>query len=163
MYKKVDERGIEYAGLGLTYQQLPIGKKFRTVGRTITESDLINFVNSTGFTEVLFTDVEFLKKESDIKGGRPVPGALVYCFAEGLLMQSAMQHTGFAFLETSLKVLMPTFVGDTIHVECEVTEARESKSRSDRGIVRTVNRIRNQHGKTVLIYDPLRFVKRLEN
>jgi hypothetical protein len=40
--------------------------------------------------EVLFTNVEFLKTESAIKG-RVLPAALVYSFAEGLLIQAAMQ------------------------------------------------------------------------
>jgi acyl dehydratase len=49
--------------------------------------------------------------------------------------------------------------GDTIHVECEVAEARLSKSRPGRGLVRTRNRIVNQHGKVVQTYTPLRMVK----
>ncbi len=155
-----DEHGIDYVGLGMHYDELPPGRRFRTVGRTITEADLVNFVNSTGFTEVLFTDTEFIREESDI-AGRPVPGALVYCMAEGLLMQSAMQHTGFAFLEMSLQVKAPTVVGDRIYVTCEVTQARPSRSRPDRGLVRTLNRVINQQGITVMTYDPLRFVKRL--
>lgn len=160
MYTLKDKNGVEYVGLGMHYEELPVGRKFRTVGRTITEADLVNFVNATGFTEVLFTDTEFLKEQSDIKG-RVLPGALVYTMAEGLLMQSTMQHTGFAFLEMSLKVEAPTVAGDTIYVECTVVEARESKTRADRGLVRTANRVINQHGVTVLTYDPLRFVKRV--
>lgn len=154
-----DARGVEYVGLGKFFEDLPLGYTFRTVGRTITEADLVAFVNATGFTEVLFTNVEFLKEESDIQG-RVLPGALVYSMAEGLLMQAAMQHTGFAFLEMDLKVHRPTFAGDTIHVVCEVTEARPSSSRPDRGLVRTRNHIINQHGDTVLTYSPLRFVAR---
>ena len=57
---------LEYVGLGLFYEDLKLGRKFRTVGRTITEADLVNFINCTGLTEVLFTDTEFLKEQSDI-------------------------------------------------------------------------------------------------
>ena len=155
-----DKNGVEIVGIGMHYEEMPIGRVFRTVGRTITEADLVNFVNATGFTEVLFTNQEFLKEESDIKG-RVVPGALVYCMCEGLLMQVAMQHTGFAFLEMNLKVDGPTFVGDTVYVECTVTEARKSASRGDRGLIRTTHRVINQRGEQVLTYTPLRFVKRL--
>jgi len=154
-----DSHGVEYVGLGKFYEELPLGYTFRTVGRTITEADLVAFVNATGFTEVLFTNVEFLKEASDIQG-RVLPGALVYSMAEGLLMQAAMQHTGFAFLEMDLKVHKPTFAQDTIYVQCEVTEARTSASRTDRGLVRTANRIINQHGETVITYNPLRYVAR---
>ena len=39
-------------------------------------------------------------------------------------MQSTMQRTGMAFLECDLRILKPTLAGDTVHVECEVVEAR---------------------------------------
>ena len=108
-------------GLGMYYEDLPVGATFKTIGRTITDADITNFVNATGLVEVLFTNLEFLREESDIQG-RVAPGALAYCFAEGLLAQATMQHTGFAFLEMDLKIEGPTLAGDTIHVECEVTE-----------------------------------------
>lgn len=149
---------IETVGLGLFFEDLPVGRKFKTVGRTVTEADITNFVNTTGMVEVLFTNVEFLRTESDIKG-RVAPGALAYCFAEGLLVQSTMQHTGFAFLEMNLKIENPVFAGDTLHVECEVTEARRSKSRPGRGIVRTTNKVIKQDGTVALTYTPLRMIK----
>ena len=57
-----------------------------------------------------------------------------------------MQHTGFAFLGMELKIESPVFAGDTIHVECEVIEARLSKSRPGRGLVRTLNQVVKQDG-----------------
>lgn len=160
MALQVDKDGVEIVGLGMHFDEMTVGRKFRTVGRTITEADLVSFINATGFTEVLFTNTEFLREESDIKG-RLVPGALVFSFAEGLLMQAAMQHTGFAFLEMEMKVHRPTLVGQTIHVLCEVTEARASNSRPDRGIVRTHNTVLNEQGEVLMTYTPLRFVKRV--
>ncbi len=149
---------MKTVGLGFYWQDLKVGDRFRTVGRTIFEADLATFIAVTGMTEVLFNNLEFLKTESAIKGGRPVPGALVYSFAEGLLMQATMQCTGLAFLEAKLEIKGPTFVGDTIHVECEVTELRPT-SKGNRAIVRTRNEIKNQKGETVVIYDPLRMMK----
>ena len=58
---------MEVVGLGMYYEDLPVGRQFKTVGRTITEPDIVNFVNTTGMVEVLFTNLEFLKEESDIK------------------------------------------------------------------------------------------------
>ena len=52
----------------------------------------------------------------------------------------------------------PTFSGDTIHVECEVVEARLT-SRPGRGLVRTKNHIINQNDVTVITYTPLRMIK----
>ena len=86
-----------------------------------------------------------------------VPGALIYSFAEGLITPS-MQGTGLAFLGAELKVASPTFVDDTIHVECEVIERRPT-SKPGRGLVRTRNSVINQDGKVVLAYTPLRMMR----
>jgi len=118
---------METVGLGFCFEDLPVGRQFRTVGRTVTEADITNFINCTGMVEVLFTNLEFLAHESDIKR-RLAPAALVYAFAEGLLVQSTMQHTGLAFLSMELNVESPVFAGDTIHAECEVIEARLSRA-----------------------------------
>jgi acyl dehydratase len=142
-------------GIGLHYEDLSVGMRFKTAARTITETDLVNFVNLTWLTEELFTNVE---REGAAISGRVVPGALVYAFAEGLYAP-AMNFTGLAFLNAELDVKGPTFVGDTIHVEIEVTELRLT-SKGDRGLARTVNQVVKQDGKVVLTYNPLRMVKR---
>ena len=149
---------METVGLGLYFEDLPVGRRFKTIGRTVTEADITSFVNCTGMVEVLFTNTEFLANESDIKG-RLAPGALVYCFAEGLLVQSTMQHTGFAFLHMELSVQSPVLAGDTIHAECEIVEARLSQSRPGRGLVRTRVEVVKQDGTVALTYTPLRMVK----
>lgn len=149
---------IETVGLGLCFEDLPLGRKFKTIGRTIQDADICAFINVIHMTEVLFTDMEFVRTQSDIKG-RLAPGSMCYCIAEGLLTQSTMQHTGYAFLNMELNIERPAFAGDTLHVECEVIEARRSASRPNRGLVRTRNRVVNQSGEVVLIYTPLRMVK----
>ncbi len=153
---------MQTVGLGFHFEDLPLGFKFKTIGRTITEADIVGFINCTGMAEVLFMNTEFLKKESDIKG-RVAPGALVYCLAEGLLVQATMQHTGYAFLGMQFDVKGPAFAGDTIHVECEVIEARRSASRPDRGLVRTRNVIRKEDGSATIEYTPLRMIKARAN
>ena len=155
---RLRRNAMETVGLGLYFEDLPVGRRFKTIGRTVTEADITNFVNCTGMVEVLFTNTEFLAHESDIKG-RLAPGALVYCFAEGLLVQATMQHTGFAFLHMELTVENPVLAGDTIHAECEIIEARRSQSRPGRGLVRTRVRVVKQDGATALTYTPLRLVK----
>jgi len=142
-------------GRGYAYEDLKVGLRFRTHRRTIAESDLASFINLTWLTEELFAVQD---DSARVIKGRPVPGALVYSFAEGLLLPS-MQDTGLAFLNANVDVKGPTMVGDTIHVECEVTEARLT-SKGDRGLVRFANKVVNQRGETVLAYNPLRMLKR---
>lgn len=150
---------LETVGIGFYFEDQPLGRRFKTLGRSMTEADIVAFINACGMTEVLFTNLEYLKHESDIEG-RLVPGSMVFCFAEGLLMQSALQKTGVAFLGMDFNVKGPSFAGDTIHVEVEVIEARASGSRPNRGLVRTRNLVVNQKGEVVLEYTPLRMVKR---
>lgn len=150
---------LKTVGLGMCWEELDVGFRFQTIGRTITEADLVAFINCTGMVEVLFTDVEYANTHSPMQG-RVVPGALAYTMAEGLLVQSTMQHTGLAFLHMEFNVLGPTFVGDTIHVEVEVLESRATSK--GRGLVRTMNHIVNQHGKSVIDYNPLRIVAGIE-
>src|SRR4029077_6114633 len=107
------------------------------------------FVGLTGLTEELFS----VQQEKQL-----VPGALVYSCAEGLLLPT-MQDTGLAFLNATIDVKGPTVVGDTIHVEAEVTEMRLT-SKGERGLVRFANRVVNQNGASVLEYNPLRMLKR---
>ena len=142
---------MQIVGRGFAFEELSVGFKFRTHRRTIMEADLAAFINITWLTEELFA-----VEEKDRR--RLVPGALVYSFAEGLLLPT-MQDTGVAFLNATLDVKAPTFVGDTIHVECEVTEHRLT-SKGERGLVRFFNRVLNQKNEVTLEYNPLRLLKR---
>jgi acyl dehydratase len=152
-----DPDDIPTLGLGLRWEDTPVGFRFRTVGRTITDADVTNFVGVTGMTEVLFTNLDYLRSES-LFDGRLVPGALVFSFAEGLLMQSVVQGVGLAFMGLEMTVERPTFTGDTIHVECEVLVSRAT-SKPGRGIVTTRNRVLNRHGDCAMVYTPTRLVK----
>jgi acyl dehydratase len=150
---------VALVGRGFCYEDLRVGFRFRTHRRTITEADLAGFVNLSWLTEELFAVQEGEMSDAGraIKG-RAVPAALVYAFAEGLLLPT-MQDTGLAFLNATLDVKAPTLVGDTIYVEGEVTEMRLT-SKGDRGLVRFANRVINQRGESVLAYNPLRLLKR---
>ena len=145
----------QVVGRGFAFDDLKPGFRFRTHRRTIGEADVAAFINLTWLTEELFAVADDSARA--IKG-RPVPGALVYSFAEGLLLPT-MQDTGLAFLNCTLDVKAPTVVGDTIHVECEVVEHRLT-SKGDRGLVRFANKVVNQRVETVLEYNPLRLLKK---
>ena len=147
---------MKIIGLGFGWEELSVGEKFRTVGRTITEADLASFLGLSGMNEVIFTDDLFRENHSVIKE-KFIPGAMAYIFAEGLLIPT-MQGTGLAFLNMELSVHQPIKVGDTIHVEVEVLSVRKT-SKSDRGIVQTKNEIKNQDGDVLITYTPLRMMK----
>lgn len=143
--------------LGIHWDDLPVGTRFRTKKRTVTETDLVNFVNLTWLTEELFGNADPKDRARMGIAGRVVPGGLVYTFAEGLVAPS-FQAAGMAFLNTEIDMKGPTFVGDTLCVDCEVIEQRAT-SKPDRGLVRTRNAVLNQRGEAVLVYSPLRMMR----
>ena len=152
---------MDPSGTGYYFEDLPVGKKYTTVGRTITEADMIAFCNCTGLTGEIFTNVEYQKSQSVMKG-RPVPGAFVYCLCEGFGAQGASRGTGLALLNVEINFEGPIYIGDTRHCEIEVIEAKTSKSRSDSGIVRFRQRVVKQDGATAVTYNALRLIRRRE-
>ncbi|MDA7415323.1 acyl dehydratase [Xenophilus arseniciresistens] len=141
----------------LYWDDLAPGLRHRSGGRTITETDLVNFVNASWLTEGLFTSVDDAERAHSALSGRVVPGALVYAYAEGLAKRT-MEGIGLAFLEATLVMKAPTRVGDTLHVECEVIERRLT-SKPGRAILRSRIDVLNQEGTTVLSYTAVRLVR----
>jgi acyl dehydratase len=142
---------------GQTWEQMTVGGRFRTAGRTITESDLIGFVSLAGLVEPLVLDERGSREMG--YAGRLVPATLTFAYAEGLVMQTGVLfNTGMAFLGTSFSVKGPVFVGDTITVVVEVLEARATSS-GDRGIVTTRNTVVKADGSVVLVYEPARMIR----
>jgi acyl dehydratase len=142
---------------GQTWEDMRVGSAFRTSSRTITETDLVTFITWAGFTEPLFWDASHASGGGYT--GRLVPGALVYCLGEGLVLQTNVLHgTGLAFMSMELSVALPTYVGDTLHVVVEVLESRKA-SRGERGVVTTRNTIRNQRAEDVVTFTAVRLIR----
>ena len=114
---------MQTLGLGFTWEQLSPGQRFRTLNRTVTETDLVMFTGVTGMLESIFIDRTFSAQKGAIQG-QFVPAALTYSLIEGLLCQSMIQGTGLAMLELKQQVLAPVRVGDTVHCEIEITAVR---------------------------------------
>jgi acyl dehydratase len=101
---------------GLTFEETVVGARYRTLARTISETDIVTFVNLGGFVEPLFMDMEYVKRES-VFGRRAAPGALTFTLSEGLIMQTGLVHgTGMAWLGGEIRVVAPVVEGDTIRV-----------------------------------------------
>ncbi len=142
---------------GNTYEEMVVGDRFRTASRTVTETDLVNFITMFGFNEPLFWDASHAASAG--YDGRLCPGALTYAMAEGLVIQTHVLHgTGLAFMGMQLDVKKPLFVGDTIHAVVEVLESRPA-SRGSRGIVTTRVTVYNQRDEEVLVYVPVRLIR----
>ncbi len=141
-------------GQGPYWQELSVGARYRTFRRTVTETDLVNFISCTGMLEVLFIDEAFEGRAID---GRIVPAALTYGLIEGMQMQTLAQGTGLALLEVAMKAHAPVFVGDSISAVVTIDDVRPT-SRNHRAVVRSSVEIANQRGETVLTYTVSRLI-----
>ena len=146
-------------GEGLNFEQHQVGTTYKTLARTVSETDIVNFVTLCGFTEALFMDMEYVARHSVYKR-RAAPGAMTFAFAEGLVIQTGLIHgTGMAYLGSEVKVVAPVLEGDTLRVEVEIVDKRETK-KPDRGIVTYRHRVLNQRGEVVLEARIQRMIRR---
>lgn len=141
-------------GQGFVWQDLQVGQRFRTFRRTVTETDLVQFINVTGMLEAIFIEEGY---EGGAMPGRPVPGALTYTLIEGFILQTMIQGTGLAMLELHQKILAPVMVGDSIEAMVEVTGIRPT-SKSGRAVVTSRIDVFNQKGVQVMTYSATRLL-----
>lgn len=141
-------------GQGFVWQDLAVGQRLRTFRRTVTETDLVNFIGVTGMLEAIFIEDGF---EGGAIQGRPVPAALTYTLIEGFILQTMIQGTGLAMLELQQKILGPVLVGDTVEAVVEVTAIRPT-SKGGRAVVTSQIDVFNQHGRHVMTYSATRLL-----
>lgn len=108
---------------GRFFEEFNIGDKVVTVGRTITEADIVMFAGLSGDFNRIHTDAAYA--ESGPFGQRVAHGLLVHSIATGLAVRTGViEDTVMAFRELSCKFSLPVFIGDTVHAELEVVETK---------------------------------------
>ena len=144
---------------GMTWEEFRPGDTHRTARRTITETDVVQFVNLVGLMEPLFIDAEYIRNETEF-GERIAPGSLTFALAEGLTTQTGLIHgTGLAFVGLQgMRLFQPVKVGDTIDVESKVVESLQTRSRNA-AIVRYQHLVKNQHDEIVMDYMVERLIR----
>ena len=135
---------------GLYFDELEVGQLFRhALTRTITEADNVFFTAMTHNPALLHLDEEYCREHTEY-GQRLVNSCLTLGLMVGISVGDTTLGTAVANLGwDEVRFPKPLFHGDTIRVETEVLELRESKSRPDQGIVTFQHRAYNQHGELV--------------
>ncbi len=121
---------------GKYYEDLEVGEKIRHAqGRTITEMDNTLFCALTMNPQPLHLNEDFASRT--VFGQRIVNGLLTLALVVGLTVSDLTEGTVVANLGYDhISHPKPVFHGDTIYVETEVLDKRESRSHPDQGIVR---------------------------
>lgn len=134
---------------GKYFEELEVGAVFEhQPSRTVTETDNLLFTALTLNPQPLHLDAEFAK--STQHGQILVNSIYTLGLVVGLSVSDTTLGTtlgNLGFDETTFP--NPVFIGDTITVQSEVLDKRESKTKSDRGVVTFEHRGINQRGEIV--------------
>lgn len=135
---------------GLYFEELKVGQMFQhAIRRTITEADNVWFSAITHNPAYLHIDEQYCKEHTEF-GQRIVNSAFTLGLMVGITVGETTLGTAVANLGwDEVRFPKPMFHGDTLRVETEVIELRESKSRPNAGIVTFVHRGYNQRNELV--------------
>ena len=137
---------MSFPATHLYFDDVHVGQEWQSLGRTITEADIVNFAGLSGDFNPIHMDHEFCKSTVFRK---PIAhGLLILAMGSGLGLAFPPMRT-LAFLAIKeWRFLEPVFIGDTIRVHAKLLE-KEERSRGRRGVITWQRQIINQHGKPV--------------
>lgn len=134
---------------GLYFEEFSLGQTFdHPIRRTITETDNVLITTLTHNPSSLHLDAEYMR---NTEFGKPlVNSCLTLSLMVGISVNDITHGTTVANLGwDEVRFPKPLFHGDTIRVESEVLELRDSKSRPNNGIATFAHRAYNQHDELV--------------
>ena len=132
---------------GIYFSEFEIGQEYKTVRRTITETDVVMFAGLSGDFNPLHTDAVFAEKTPF--GQRIAHGMLVTSISTGLSQTLGIfEGTTIALMQQSFKYTAPTFFGDTIHLLMTV-KALKPSSKGGKGVVTFDSKVVKQDGTVV--------------
>ncbi len=135
---------------GKYFEELTVGQHIvHTLGRTVTEMDNTLFSALTMNPQPLHLNEDFASRTRF--GHRIVNGICTLGLAVGLTVSDLTEGTVVANLGyDKVNYPNPVFHGDTLYIETDVLDKRESRSHSEYGIVRFKHTGRKADGKVVI-------------
>lgn len=141
--------------MGKEYRYLEdysVGEKMVSPGRTVTETDIVNFAGITGDWHPLHTDMTYAARgpfrERVAHGMLTLSIGMALPFRlgpySGYLPESFIAFYGM----DKVRFTAPTRIGDTIYCEVEVIDITEKDK--TRGVLTTKHAIRNQKGELLV-------------
>ena len=136
---------------GLYFDELTVGQTFgHALTRTVTETDNLLFSAMTHNPALLHLDAEYCAGTEF--GQRLVNSVFTLGLMVGISVGDTTLGTAVANLGwDEVRFPKPVFVGDTLRIETEIVDLRESRSRPGQGIVTFLHRAYNQRGELVAL------------
>jgi 3-hydroxybutyryl-CoA dehydratase len=134
---------------GLYFEEFSVGQRFTSVGRTVTESDIVTFAGLSGDFNQIHTDAEY--SQGTAFGQRVAHGLLGLSIVSGLAVRTGvLEGTVLAFREINeWKFVKPVLIGDTLRVVMNIIETKDLR-RLGGGAVTIEMDVENQHHETVM-------------
>jgi acyl dehydratase len=122
------------------------GQEWDSLGRTITEADIVNFAGLSGDFNPIHLDHEFARATPF---HRPIAhGLLILSMASGLALYSPPMRTMAFVAIRDWQFRGPVFIGDTLRVHTKLVE-KEVRARGRRAVLTWHRQIINQNSKVV--------------
>jgi acyl dehydratase len=141
------------------FEDYLIGFSRETLGRTITEADIVIHAGQTGDFYPHHVDAEWCRTQPF--GQRIAHGTLVFSVAVGMT-SGEVNPEAFSYGYDRLRFIKPVFIGDTLHVRVTIKEKRDSPKSVRHGVVVELCEVFNQRDETVLACEHLLMVTRGE-
>ncbi len=131
----------------LYFDDVEIGQEWKSLGRTITETDIVNFAGLSGDFNPIHIDHHFAQATPF---RRPIAhGLLVFSVGSGLGLYAPPMRTLAILSIRDWNFRDPVFPGDTIHVISKVID-KQVRGRGRRGEITWQRQVFNQEGKIVM-------------
>src|SRR3974390_3108065 len=138
------------------FEDYETGSVRETLGRTITETDIVVHAGQTGDFYPHHMDAEWCKTQPF--GQRIAHGTLIFSVAVGMTA-GEMNPLAFSYGYERLRFIKPVFIGDTIRSRVTISDKRDHK-KPEFGMVVEALEVSNQRGETVLACEHLLLVQR---
>lgn len=140
------------------WEDYAVGEKRRTLGRTITEADIVLHAGQTGDFFPHHVDAEWAATQP--AGARIAHGTLILAVAVGMTAGD-INPRSISYGYDRIRFVRPVLIGDTITVTAEITATRLHRARPDQvGHVDEQVSVTNQRGETVLVLTHLYLIER---
>jgi acyl dehydratase len=137
---------MSFSKAHLYFDDIDVGQEWESGGRTITETDIVNFAGLSGDFNPIHLDHEYAKTTPF---RRPIAhGLLVMAIGSGLGIMFPPMRTMAVLSIKEVHFREPVFIGDTIRMRMKVI-GKEERGRGRRGEVTWQRQIVNQHDKVV--------------
>jgi acyl dehydratase len=142
-----------------SFEDFEEGQTFETPGRTLSQAFVDQYAMVSGDWAEHHTNQEYA--EDELYGDRIAHGFLVFTVGTGLLYQTGVfSRTLTAVTEVSVKFPNPTYVGNTISGEFEITKTSEEAPFESVGTVGIKGKLTNQDDMLVCLAEAEFLVKR---